>query len=930
MKTKSIIRILSALSFVLLSSCEDEQIVRDEDLGGKLSFGIVKVGDVDGRRANGNAVKQVSVEELSDVNADGNKLYVHMQDAVWAEIEKVDPKEAEKSVRAIYTRTETLKNMSVTGYSWKTGEAATAIPDVMYDKELTKSKAWSSDVFWPSKGKSSQYYAYSPYQCSGVLLNERENLRGGLEFVYTVPSDFDSQQDLLVAKSDVQQNEERLDKKVDFSFQHALAGIRLKINKHAMRKVKITKVSLQNVYGTALYTVGGDNSTSEKVGKWSAHANKTTFELTPQDGIVSNGNAGEFLIGGEKGSSTEKYTFMMIPQTLPQDAKMVVEYQDDLGLSHVLTAPIGKFKNNVWEQNHTETYLISDKSISYVPTFSVEIEENGSWITLNEQLLSDYQGKNVKYRVKSFIEVAQSGQPTQYKPIPWSVSFDENHEKPHWLEGIELQGEGTSEVGIEGTLHIHQQKAETASSHDLVLRNASEKKKLYNLSGDNGNLEIKNTANCYVVNSAGRYWFPLVYGNAVKNGKVNEKAYKTGNANGLSTFLNYKDNPITSPYIRLDLGYNRCDADQVFDVKLAWEDRNSLNREPASNVVIQDLKINGDGIEFTIPKDKIRQENALIVCMLKNNNQVVWSWHIWVTDQKLGENDVKHSYDGHDYEFMPVNLGWCYSNGAYYAARKSRLLFSQHASSIDSKFENLSVQTEILQNEFFDKVGGNSCLYQAGRKDPNIGALDNNVQKQYSYYYRWYISEYNRESFENITKADNTTIGKSINNPTLFYNSSKSNTNSIWVTKQDDALYWAYYGNMWDGKLTGNFTQQYNIQKTIYDPSPIGYTVAPYQSFEGIQRVGVKGHGVQYQLSSGDRIYLPFTGSRWGSDGTYHLRWNDKTEASFIWTAAPVSEMKQALVQNQYCFKFSSESEQLDAKWWDAANGVAIRCTKEK
>ena len=52
-----------------------------------------------------------------------------------------------------------------------------------------------------------------------------------------------------------------------------------------------------------------------------------------------------------------------------------------------------------------------------------------------------------------------------------------------------------------------------------------------------------NTANCYVVTHPGYYKFPLVYGNAIKNGDTNASAY------GSSTFVNHLDRQITDPYI---------------------------------------------------------------------------------------------------------------------------------------------------------------------------------------------------------------------------------------------------------------------------------------------------------------------------------------------------------------------------------------------
>ena len=36
----------------------------------------------------------------------------------------------------------------------------------------------------------------------------------------------------------------------------------------------------------------------------------------------------------------------------------------------------------------------------------------------------------------------------------------------------------------------------------------------------------QNTANCYVIRKPGKYKFPIVYGNAIKNGEDNKEAYE--------------------------------------------------------------------------------------------------------------------------------------------------------------------------------------------------------------------------------------------------------------------------------------------------------------------------------------------------------------------------------------------------------------------
>lgn len=71
-----------------------------------------------------------------------------------------------------------------------------------------------------------------------------------------------------------------------------------------------------------------------------------------------------------------------------------------------------------------------------------------------------------------------------------------------------------------------------------------------------GGEKIENTANCYVVDASGYYTIPLVYGNAIKDGVENKKAYAPGTktfssseAPALETFIKSDKSEMTGPYI---------------------------------------------------------------------------------------------------------------------------------------------------------------------------------------------------------------------------------------------------------------------------------------------------------------------------------------------------------------------------------------------
>ena len=89
----------------------------------------------------------------------------------------------------------------------------------------------------------------------------------------------------------------------------------------------------------------------------------------------------------------------------------------------------------------------------------------------------------------------------------------------------------------------------------------------YNLSGIDGGGTVENTANCYMVGAPGWYCFPLVYGNAITDGKYNTTAYSS------THMVNHLNKKISAPYIK-DNNVN-LETSNV-SVKLIWQDAENL------------------------------------------------------------------------------------------------------------------------------------------------------------------------------------------------------------------------------------------------------------------------------------------------------------------------------------------------------------------
>lgn len=235
----------------------------------------------------------------------------------------------------------------------------------------------------------------------------------------------------------------------------------------------------------------------------------------------------------------------------------------------------------------------------------------------------------------------------------------------------------------------------------------------------------QNTANCYVVRKTGSYKFPLVYGNAIADGKEN--------AHSFANYVDHRNDQITDARIAESLGIEESSMIPQF----LWEDK------PGS---IKDIYIADGYIHFTC--DTL-DSNAVIA--VASAGTILWSWHIWATSVDLHEVEITNK-DGKKFSILSHNIGAVADDNLY------------------------------------------SMLYQWGRKDPFSNKPD-----------------YFPETFDGRLANK----GYTITHPTAFIiNSGK------WC--EDNASWDAHQGS-----------SPCEVVKTIYDPSPVGFSVPCLNAFTG-------------------------------------------------------------------------------------------------
>lgn len=837
------------LSVVLLASCRDE-IETGAYTGPYIRFSVSEGSEWHSTRAAGGpaekAVPRDSVQPLH--GGDGNTpLYLHTlyTDSIASPSSDVCPD------TAVLTRATPVKDdnmygsFGVSAYSYTGSWSESRTPDYFYNATASKSGsgdyALASTYYWPGASYKMKFFAYAPKDNGQYVLSGSTH-PGSPTIGVTIPSDVNDQEDLLVAQT--AELAGNTNTAVALTFNHALTAVRF-VCGNDMQDGTVKSVSLKNVYSKGTYNMGTQT--------WSDVDTPADFSQTL--GKTTTGTPDEAL-------TTDAQTFMMIPQTLPDGAQIEVVFTDKSNVDHTLTADI---KGTVWPIGKTVTYKISSSSINW--TYELSVNMPGDFT---------YSGGTQQYSVTSYKHNSRGDK----QPAQWKAQFSEYggpwiDTPPTWLTGFTPSGAGgetsqlynaTVSAQIKTSNDPHAQKLrDNPACGDVIYH--------HNLANQtNGGSTDENTANCYVVSASGFYCFPLVYGNAIKNGTTNTSAYtsnKTG-SNILKTFINHTGNPITSPYIKENSGCVPAKAE------LLWQDAPGLISNVQYNNSQMQLFVNPENyISFQVNALTIRQGNAVIAIKDAGDN-VLWSWHIWVTDENIGQTIEVTNHQSQKYKFMPVNLGWCDGRTETYAERSCKVKFTAGDASKEVIIKQVSASIT---------TGGNHPYYEWGRKDPfppsNGLANTNKI---------WYDKDGNAHTESPQTENLSTGIAcikNYILKPDVMH-SQYSGDNT--------------YANLWSADNNVYTANDENVIKTIYDPSPVGFKLPPSNAFTGFTTTGeyvstlsqingewdssLKGWNFYTDSSKNKTIFFPASGYRFYSNGGA----GDVGSLGYCWSAVPLNQ----------------------------------------
>ena len=650
--------------------------------------------------------------------------------------------------------------------------------------------AWSPDGgvrYWPEDDAKLDFYAHAPYEFSG---SDNISISGNtMSFSYVVPTnngeDAVAQPDIMLAYAACSRSTTNQNGNVPLEFAHALAAVKFVANDIA--GCTINRITLKGLYGAGdcTFTPTGEEGAGEDKpsGKFAwTYSGEQNNDFTQKFNVqLKDQQSGEQDIT----DVNPETTFMMLPQEL-NDATIEVNLTTTKdGQQHTLAGKLASNNLTAWEAGKIYTYKISSESINWTYVFEVTPS-----ITLPLGKTSDvYQVKSYRYRTQN---------PSVKEAVPWevtdvTVSEDKPLDNPKgYVTTFTWNGEGISNdqwqdynIGVAKTV-MH-----TSCSADTQLKSNATKgspESPYDLSTEGGSMT---TANCYVVNAAGTYKLPLVYGNAIVNGSTNSQAYSD------SHFVDYNNKHINDPWIK--------SSGTPKDATLVWSD---------GFYMFTDVHLEDDYLVFTINKEYMQQANA-IVAVRDAIGTIMWSWHIWVTERDINQtHKVEDWSNGATYDMMSSNLGWVDGKQVYYDPRKFKFTFKQ------KKTGEEKTMTVTQVGETFDYKDAGSTYYQWGRKDP-IVALKNRDKTGVDDYRR--LDTPTDDYLYKTNDKGLVTCAEGIKHPNVYY--VRSTHPTAWLT---DA---AYSPKLWNVDGTERNIWVESSKKTVYDPSPKGFKVPVPRAF---------------------------------------------------------------------------------------------------
>lgn len=505
---------------------------------------------------------------------------------------------------------------------------------------------------------------------------------------YLVSDDPEKQTDLMVAYTPNQSAlsvDGRGEPRVPLTFKHTLAAVKFEMGNDergvGLLPGRVERIVVRNVKMQGAYQVQSAD--------WllKSDTKSVTIENSESEGQVappSNPASPQPLMDARN-------TLLMLPQDLA-DVEVEVYLRVDLDLADANRLMVFKSKlSGEWAAGKRYTYRITTPNLTLSPSLIVESNAYHGNLPMVAGANAYVGGTTQTFKVRSGLQVygAPAGSLVAGLPVD-IIGVYEMDGRP--AKDLKVSLRPYDSYSWPGKTQ-HELKLDVAvvpTEHQAV--------EDYDLSKADGKTGSINTANTYIINAPGTYKFPLVYGNAIKNGADNRASYK------VAGLMNHLGNIIDKPYIVDNFG---CEPNAAY---VLWS---NLDID-----IVRDIKLSDDKryVMFTIAPPYFAYGNFVIAVKDIYGN-IMWSWQLWLSDYSpQKENNISRC--------MPYPLG--YRPPVNAANRKVRVVLGNKVPDELKPFaidqHNGSAKLIAEQTLVVDLSALNrrreAPYYQWGRKDP--------------------------------------------------------------------------------------------------------------------------------------------------------------------------------------------------------------------